>query len=91
MAALLSAIAGDGPGVSEAQVREIAVPTLVIGNAADLAHPMAYAETLAETIPGAKLVEITSKAVDRARYVSDFRAALTAFLSAQAPSKGFLS
>ena len=66
LAALLSAIAGDGPGVSEAEARSIAVPTLVIGHGIDLAHPLAFAETLAATIPGAQLVEITPKATDAA-------------------------
>jgi pimeloyl-ACP methyl ester carboxylesterase len=88
LAALLSAIAGDGPGVSAAEARSIAVPTLVIGTGMDLAHPLAYARTLAATIPDAGLVEITPKATNAARYVAEFRAALSAFLSAVANSKG---
>lgn len=88
LAALLSAIAADGPGVGEAEARGIAAPTLVIGNGRDLAHPMAYAETLAATIPGARLVEITPKATDAARYVSELRAALFSFLAEIARSKG---
>src|SRR5262249_34862685 len=47
LSALLRAIAADGPGVSEAEAKAIAVPTLVIGHAEDLAHPLAYAEKLA--------------------------------------------
>jgi pimeloyl-ACP methyl ester carboxylesterase len=81
-AALLTAIAADGPGpgVDEAEVRRIAVPTLVIGHADDLVHPLAYARRLAATIPGARLAEITSKVADRARYVAEFRSALSTFL-----------
>jgi pimeloyl-ACP methyl ester carboxylesterase len=88
LAALLSAIANDGPGVGQAEARLIAVPTLVIGNGRDLAHPMAYAEALAATVPSARLVEITPKAADAGRYVSELRAALSSFLSDIASSKG---
>ncbi len=91
LAALLSAISGDGPGVSEAEAGAIAVPTLVLGTSLDLAHPLTYAQTLAATIPGAESVEITPKATDAARYVSEFRAALSAFLAGVAKSKGFWS
>ena len=82
LGALLRAIAVDGPGVSADEARVIKVPTLVIGHGEDLAHPWAYAETLAATIPGAKLVRITSKVVDRTRYVAEFKAAVAAFLAA---------
>jgi pimeloyl-ACP methyl ester carboxylesterase len=79
---LLQRIAADGPGVSEAEAEAIAVPTLVIGHGEDLAHPLSYAEVLAATIPGARLARITSKVVDRGRYVAEFRAALADFLTA---------
>ncbi len=79
-AALLQAIAADGPGVSEQQVRAIVVPALVIGHGRDFVHPLSYATTLATLIPNARLVEITSKADDRARYVADFHTALSGFL-----------
>jgi len=82
LGALLRAIAVDGPGVSADEARVIKVPTLVIGHGEDLAHPWAYAETLAATIPGAKLVRITSKVVDRTRYVAEFKAAVADFLAA---------
>jgi pimeloyl-ACP methyl ester carboxylesterase len=80
-AALLAAIAGDGPGISEAEVRRITVPTLVIGHGDDLIHPLAYARQLAATIPGARLVEVTSKVASRERYVAEFRSALSTFLA----------
>jgi pimeloyl-ACP methyl ester carboxylesterase len=80
LSALLQTIAADGPGVTEVEAQAIAVPTLVIGHGEDLAHPLAYAERLAATIPGAKLARITSKTVDRGRYVSEFRAAVAAFI-----------
>ncbi|HET9068857.1 MAG TPA: alpha/beta hydrolase [Amaricoccus sp.] len=78
---LLQAIAADGPGVSEAEIARIAVPTLVIGHGRDLAHPLAHAEALAALVPGASLARITPKAADLAAYVGDFRAALGDFLA----------
>jgi pimeloyl-ACP methyl ester carboxylesterase len=88
LASLLSAIASDGPGDSEAQARAIAVPTLAVGTAADVAHPLAYARTLAATIPGARFVEITPKGIDRPRYIAEFRSAVADFLIGIAHSKG---
>jgi pimeloyl-ACP methyl ester carboxylesterase len=79
-AALLEAISADGPGVTESDVRQIAVPTLVIGHERDVIHPLAYARRLAEMIPGARLVQITPKVESRARYVEAFRQALDDFL-----------
>ena len=85
--ALIRALAADGPGITEADIRAVRVPTLIIGHGRDLAHPLAYAIALAEMIPGAQLVEITPKAIDLAAYRREFRAALVAFLS-QLPAAG---
>jgi pimeloyl-ACP methyl ester carboxylesterase len=79
-AQLLRHISADGPGVSEAEIRGIAIPTLVIGTALDYVHPIAYAKTLAEWVPGSQFVEVAAKASDPARYQADFRAALAEFL-----------
>jgi pimeloyl-ACP methyl ester carboxylesterase len=79
-AALLQSIAADGPGVSEAEIRQIRIPTLIIAHGRDAIHPRAHAERLAALIEGAKLVAITPKADDRTRYVSDFRHAICSFL-----------
>jgi hypothetical protein len=43
-------------------------------------HPLALAQTIATMIRGAELVEITSKATDRARYVSELRGVIGHFL-----------
>ncbi len=77
---LLTAIAGDGPGVSEDDIRSIAVPTLVIGNGTDLVHPLAMAQRLAAAIPEARFVELTPKARDRRQHAQDFRTAVSEFL-----------
>lgn len=82
---LLSAIANDGPGVTAAQAAALDVPTLVIGHGVDHAHPLAYAQILAATIPGATLVEIAPKATDKQRHVPEFRSALDDFLRANLP------
>ena len=76
---LLATIAADGPGVSIDEISQLRLPTLVLGHAADLAHPLAYAKRLASLIPDAKLVEVTPKAVDRPAFEASFRSALSDF------------
>ena len=78
--ALLSRIPLDWPGVSRARIVAIRQPALVIGNDQDHVHPLAYARELASLIPGARMAEITSKTIDRAAYVAEFRNALASFL-----------
>jgi pimeloyl-ACP methyl ester carboxylesterase len=78
--ALLTRISAEGPGVTEADLARLSVPTLVIGTAQDLIHPLATATSLAAAIPRARFVEITPKPADRAAYVRDFQAALAGIL-----------
>ncbi|WP_158553220.1 MULTISPECIES: alpha/beta fold hydrolase [Mesorhizobium] len=77
---LLMRIANDDPGVSREEAQRINCPVLVIGHGHDLVHPLAYARELAGVFPNATFCEITAKAVDRTRYVNEFRAALHDFL-----------
>ncbi len=79
-AALLSRIAADGPGVSQAQAEALPTPALVIGHGIEFVHPLAYAERLAAVLPHATLVRVTPKATSRAAYVAEVRAAIAAFL-----------
>lgn len=79
-AQLLTRISRDGPGVTEAQLRALDLPTLVIGHEEDVVHPMAYARALAAVIPGARLVEIPPKARGLAAYQDAFRLALARFI-----------
>ncbi len=79
-AVLLSRIAAGGPGITEAQARALAIPTLVVGQPRDLAHPLAMAETLASTISGARLVVVPSKGDDRPAHFAALHAAITEFL-----------
>jgi pimeloyl-ACP methyl ester carboxylesterase len=80
-ASVLAGIAADGPGVSEADAAAIAVPTLVTGNEEDAIHPLSVARTVAETIPGASLVEVTPKAADRDRHFAETQDAVSRFLA----------
>ncbi len=82
--ALLSRISADGPGVSRDEIEGIRVPTLVIGHGRDAVHPLAMAEELAALIPQARFAKITPKADDVSRYRSEFRAALSTFLTENA-------
>lgn len=80
LADLLEAIALDGPGLSETQLRALTIPVLIVGHGQDLVHPLDYARRLAEMIPHAHLAEITPKAIDKTRYTAELRAAISAFL-----------
>lgn len=79
-ARLLSAIAADGPGVTQAEVAAIRVPTLVCGCAEDEIHPLAHAETLAGLIPAARLVVLPPKGRDKAAHLAALAAAVDNFL-----------
>jgi pimeloyl-ACP methyl ester carboxylesterase len=84
---LFEAIAKDGPGVTEAELHALQVPTLVVGHSHDMVHPLDYARRMAAMIPGAHLAEITPKAVDKARYSTELHAAIGAFLKQIITSK----
>jgi pimeloyl-ACP methyl ester carboxylesterase len=82
--ALLRRIGSDGPGVTEAQVQAITVPTLIVATEQDYIHPLAYAQALHRLMPHSQLAVITPKAVDKTRYVADFRQTLLTFLEEHA-------
>jgi pimeloyl-ACP methyl ester carboxylesterase len=50
-AALLQAIAADGPGVSEEDLRNLEIPTLIIGHDIDYIRPLSYAAAVSQLIP----------------------------------------
>ena len=79
--ALLSCIPLDGPGITEAQMQALHIPTLILTTGDDYVHPPAYGERLAALIPGAKRLSLTPKGRDKPAHVADFRAALAAFLA----------
>jgi pimeloyl-ACP methyl ester carboxylesterase len=79
-AELLTRISNDGPDVTDEEVGNLTVPTLVIGHDRDSIHPLSHVRALAERIAGARLVQITSKTESRPQYVADFRLAMGNFL-----------
>src|ERR1700722_65286 len=79
-AALLQAIAADGPGVSEEDLRSLKMPTLIIGHDIDYIHPLSYAATISQLIPRSQLISVTPKALSKASYLKDFHAAVSDFL-----------
>ncbi|CAM2156618.1 Alpha/beta hydrolase [Pararobbsia alpina] len=80
--ALLNRIPAQGPGIAEATIRQLDVAALVIANGEDYVHSIETANTLADWIPHGALRVITSKTVDRTRYVQEFRQALQDFFGA---------
>ncbi|UXN75617.1 alpha/beta hydrolase [Devosia sp. A8/3-2] len=78
-AALLQAIAADGPGITEPDLAALTMPTLIIGTSHDAIHPLPMATRLAARIPGAKLLEATPKSIDKPGYPADLHTALAAF------------
>ncbi len=81
LATLLKSIAADGPDISQAEVRAIQLPTLILATELDWIHPLSHATTLAEMLPNAKLVELTPKSVDKQKHLSEFNAAVQKFLT----------
>jgi pimeloyl-ACP methyl ester carboxylesterase len=81
LAALLTRISKDGPGLTAADLGRLTIPVLVIGTDDDHIHPYAHAEALAAMIPRATLIKITAKSVSREAYVREFKSALDRFLT----------
>jgi pimeloyl-ACP methyl ester carboxylesterase len=79
MAALLTNISADGPGVTKTQVRALKIPTLIIATEKDYIHPVIHAEALHDLIPNSRLAVITPKGVDKQRYVLEFQSTLLKF------------
>jgi pimeloyl-ACP methyl ester carboxylesterase len=82
-ASVLADIAADGPGVSEAAAAALAIPTLVLGNRQDAIHPLSFAKTVAETIPGATFVEVAAKAADKERHFAETQDTISRFLASK--------
>ena len=72
----------DAPNRDPAAWRAVGIPTLILANHGDLAHPYEFAEVLAAAIPGANLVEVPSKAVDQGAHIAAARTQIDGFLLA---------
>ena len=77
---LLSTISADGPGITEADLRKLRLPTLICGTGDDAIHPLSHAAALAALIPNARLVELPAKARDKPAHLAGLSAALLQFL-----------
>jgi pimeloyl-ACP methyl ester carboxylesterase len=82
--ALLTAISGDHPGVTQIDIRRLNIPTLIIATGQDHIHPLSCAQSLHGLIPSSRLEVITSKAVNRDGYVREFRRTMLHFLEENA-------
>jgi len=80
IAEMVKCIAIDGPNVSENQICNIQIPTLIIGNKNDFIHPLSYAKKLSNMIKNSKLEIITSKSESYENYFFEFRDKLNLFL-----------
>lgn len=84
-AALLHAIACDGPGVAPERAQAMVLPALVIGCEDDLVHPIEIARELAGTLPNAQFVEVVSKSRQTERHAEQVTATIDRFLARFAP------
>jgi pimeloyl-ACP methyl ester carboxylesterase len=78
--ARLERLAPDTPVRNRDEYQTIRRPTLILGNRQDPIHPWAYAETLAQLIPGAQLRELTPKSVSVEAHAADVQKSLDDFL-----------
>jgi pimeloyl-ACP methyl ester carboxylesterase len=78
----LERIINDSPHPDRSAWSKVQCPTLVLGNRQDPIHPFECATSLAQAIPGARFVEITSKSVSIDRHTADLQRALEEFLTA---------
>lgn len=77
---LLTTISADGPGIFEADLRKLNLPTLICGCDQDAIHPFAHAEKLAALIPQAQLVKLPAKAENKAAHLAALAQTMTQFL-----------
>lgn len=79
-AALLTSISADGPGITVGGLEQLSIPALILATDQDVVHPTSHAEHLAHLIPGSVFKTMTPKGVDKLAYITNFHAALSAFL-----------
>lgn len=78
--ARLERLPRDRPVAALRDAAAIRVPALVLAHDQDPIHPLAFGVALARTVPGARLVRLTPKAVDRSRHAAEVQHALAGFL-----------
>lgn len=78
--AKLERLPHDAPNLDRGDWLGLTVPTLVLATRQDPVHPFEYGETLAHSIPGAVLKEVTAKSVSLERHTAEVQAAIEVFL-----------
>lgn len=79
-ARLLTTISADGPGVTQAELEALRLPTLVCATTEDAIHPAAHAQSLARLIPQARLVDLPPKGRDKPAHLAAMALAMRQFL-----------
>jgi pimeloyl-ACP methyl ester carboxylesterase len=89
--ARLERLPADRPLADLDAAATIRVPTLVLAHQQDPIHRFGFGETLAAAIPGARLVELTPKSIDRECHAAEVQRCLEAFLGTfRSPRSKFL-
>jgi pimeloyl-ACP methyl ester carboxylesterase len=79
--ARLERLPADRPLADLRAAAAIRVPALVLAHRQDPIHRFAFGAALARAIPGARVVELTPKAIARERHAAEVQGCLDAFLS----------
>ena len=77
---VIASMVKDRPFTSLEKLREIKVPTMVIGNDQDPLHPFAMAEKISQSIPGSVLRKVTSRYIDNSKHSEQLRTLLKDFI-----------
>lgn len=80
-AILLTALANEPLGVTDADLAALRLPVLVCATSEDAIHPAALAEGLAARIPGEVLRHLPPKGRDKAAHIAALHNEITAFLT----------
>jgi pimeloyl-ACP methyl ester carboxylesterase len=80
---VLDDIASDGTGVSREDAAKLAVPALILGNRQDAIHPLAVAQSMADTLPNARFLEVPAKATDADAHFAAVRTVIAQFLDTE--------
>ena len=81
----LERIPHDCPAHDRREWASLSIPTLVLGSRHDPVHPWEFAEVLAQTLPCARLEELTPTSVSLARHAAELQASVDEFLMALGP------
>jgi pimeloyl-ACP methyl ester carboxylesterase len=77
---VIRAMVGDRPFEDIEQLKQIDVPTLIIGNDDDPLHPYAMAEKIQQSIPGSVLRQVTSRYIADPLHTTQVRSSIQEFI-----------